>query len=110
MQKTINDISMRLEAWYHNICLGDMLLDDFRSGKFFPKKMDALTDEEFETLTVDLGISDVSMSEIFGVSTYAVKKRRKAIGIPRGSANLNRWFYSNRWDVDIHPFVKQISA
>jgi len=110
MQNTISSISDRFEVWYHNLCLGDLLLDDFRTGRFYPKRLDKLTDEEFETLTVDLGISDVSMAEIFEVSTYAVKKRRKEIGIPRGGANLNRWFYSGRDDVDMGPFVKQISA
>lgn len=110
MQKRIDEISERFETWYHNLCLGELLLDDFRTGGFRPKKLEELTDEEFETLAVDLGISDVSMAELFEVSKYAIKKRRNAIGIPRGSALLNRWFHSGREDVDMSPFVKQISA
>ena len=110
MKTTMNEISERFEVWYHNLCLGELLLDDFRTGGFRPKKMDMLTDAEFETLAVDMGISDVSMAELFEVSKYAVKKRRKEIGIPRGSALLNRWFYSGRGEVDIKPLVKSISV
>lgn len=110
MQKMFEDVNRRFEIWYHNLCLGTLLLDDFRDGNFHPKQMSSLTDEEFETIAVDLGFSDVAMSEFFGVSTYAVRKRRKEIGIPRGSAMLNRWFHSGREEVDISPFIKQISA
>lgn len=110
MQNFMDSISQRLEIWYHNSCLGCLVLDDFRTGGFKPKSMENISDEVFETLTVDMSISDVTMSEIFGVSTYAVKKRRKAIGIPRGRENINRWFYSDRGEVDIGALLTAISA
>ena len=109
MAMTMDSIR-QAETWYDNACLGEVLRDEFRKGRFTPIPMDKLTDEQFTLLTVDMNLSDMAMAEIFETTTHFVKKRRDALKIPRGWDNLNMWFDSGRGPVDFKVLLKEISA